>query len=153
MKPLMCAREEDRSIPRPLRPLGRSLLPALLLLAVLSAVASAADDPGGVAFFESKIRPVLVERCQECHSSTLMKPKGNLRLDTREGIRKGGSSGPAVVPGDLESSVLFQAITAADGYEPMPPKGELPAAAIADFRRWITLGAPDPRDGSVQPEI
>src|SRR3954469_12261374 len=115
MKPLMCARDEDRSIPRPLRPLGRSLLPALLLLAMLSAVASAGDDGGGGTFFESKIRPVLVERCQECHSTRLKKPKGNLSLDTREGIRKGGNSGPAVVPGDLESSVLFQATAGADG--------------------------------------
>ncbi len=119
----------------------------------LGGMAGAADDPADMAFFESKIRPVLVERCQECHSSTLKKPKGNLRLDTREGIRKGGSSGPAVVPGDLESSVLFQAITAAEGYEPMPPKGKekLPRAVIADFRRWILMGAPDPRDGSAQP--
>src|SRR5436309_4894747 len=130
---------EDPANPRAILALGRSLPLTPLVLAILSAVASAAEDPGGVAFFESKIRPVLVERCQECHSSTLKKPKGNLRLDTREGIRKGGSSGPAVVPGDIESSVLFQAITAAEGYEPMPPKGKekLPPAVIADFRRWI----------------
>ena len=133
--------------------LGRSLPPALCLVMILCGIARAADDAAGVAFFESKIRPVLIERCQECHSGALKKPKGSLRLDTREGIRKGGSSGPAVVPGDLESSVLFQAITAAEGYEPMPPKGKekLPPAVIADFRSWITMGAPDPRDGSVQP--
>jgi hypothetical protein len=123
----------------------------LLVLVAFSAGALAADDSAGIAFFESKIRPVLVERCQECHSGALAKPKGSLRLDTRDGIRKGGNSGPAVVPGDLEASVLFQAITAADGYEPMPPKVKLPAAVIADFRRWIASGAPDPRDGSAHP--
>jgi hypothetical protein len=127
-------------------------LPArtLLALAILVSRTTAADDPADIAFFESKIRPVLVERCQECHSGNLKKPKGNLKVDTREGIRKGGNSGPAVVPGDLEASVLFQAINAAEGYEPMPPKSKLPAAVIADFRRWILKGAPDPRHGTGQ---
>ena len=86
----------------------------------------AADDAAGIAFFESKIRPVLVERCQECHSGSLAKPKGHLTLDTREGIRKGGTSGPGVVPRDLESSAVFQAITAANGFDAMPPKGQTP---------------------------
>ncbi len=125
---------------------GDFLSISLVLLAILPRAASAADDAAGIAFFESKIRPVLVERCQECHASSLAKPKGHLRLDTREGIRKGGTSGPAVVPGDTEASILLLAITAADGYEPMPPKGKLSAAVIADFRRWIEIGAPDPRD-------
>ncbi len=120
---------------------------SLVAMGSLALPARAADDPAGVAFFESKIRPVLVERCHECHSSQLKKPKGKLRLDSREGIRTGGSSGPAVVPGDLDASILYQAITAAAGAEPMPPKGKLPAAVIADFRQWITIGAPDPRDG------
>ena len=138
------------SFPNPVRSpaIPRSIALTLFVPVILSVPASAADDAAGIAFFESKIRPVLVERCQECHSGSLAKPKGRLRLDTREGIRKGGSSGPAVVPGDTDASVLFQAITAADGYEPMPPKAKLPAAVIADFRRWIEMGAPDPRDGA-----
>ena len=106
----------------------------------------AADDAAGIAFFESKIRPVLVERCHECHSGSLAKPKGHLTLDSREGIRKGGTSGPGVVPRDLESSAVFQAIKAANGFDAMPPKGKLPASVVADFRRWIEMGAPDPRD-------
>ncbi len=141
----------DHANPASSSGIGHSLSFALVLLAILSEAASAADGAAGIAFFESKIRPVLVERCQECHSGSLAKPKGHLRLDTREGIRKGGTSGPAVVPGDIEASILFQAITAADGYEPMPPKGKLPAAVIADFRRWIEMGAPDPRDGTGKP--
>jgi hypothetical protein len=125
-----------------------SLALSLGLLAGLCARSAASDDRVGSEFFESKIRPVLVDRCQKCHSSAMAKPKGQLRLDTREGARRGGTSGPAVVPGDLEASALYQAITAADGYSPMPPKEKLPAPVIADFRRWIEMGAPDPRTGS-----
>ena len=106
-----------------------------------------ADDAAGLAFFESKIRPVLLDRCYECHSSGAKKLRGGLRLDTRGGIRAGGNSGPAVVPGNLEESLLFQAISGAQGVDRMPPKGELPAGVIADFRGWIKMGAPDPRDG------
>ena len=119
----------------------------MCLFAVLGATerrGAGADDD--VAFFEAKIRPVLVERCHECHSSQAPKPKGGLRVDSRAALRAGGTSGPAVVPGDLDASLLYQAITAADGVEPMPPKGRLSPAEIADFRRWITIGAPDPRE-------
>ena len=117
----------------------------LCVVVILSSHASAGEDVQGIAFFESKIRPVLVERCQQCHSESLSKPKGLLRVDTRDGLRHGGSSGPGVVPGDLEASILFQAIIGASGIEPMPPKEKLPATVIADFRRWIEMGAPDPR--------
>jgi hypothetical protein len=118
----------------------------ILVGAIFPFEARAADEAAGVAFFEAKIRPVLIERCYECHSSQVKKPKAGLRLDTRAGIRSGGGSGPAVVPGDLEASVLFQAIRGSDGFEPMPPKGgKLPPAVIADFSRWIKMGAPDPR--------
>jgi hypothetical protein len=122
------------------------LVPALLVAwLVWSAASFAADDRAGVEFFESKIRPVLVEKCHQCHSASAAKPKGGLRLDTRTGIRKGGNSGPAVVPGDLEASILFQAITGSDGVDPMPPKDKLSPAVIADFRQWIQSGASDPR--------
>jgi hypothetical protein len=128
---------------------GPAFLLAWLAVATACGRIAAADDRAGVDFFETKIRPVLVERCEKCHSAALARPKGQLRLDTRDGVRRGGASGPAVVPKDLEASVLFQAITAAGGYTPMPPKETLPAAVVADFRRWIEMGAPDPRDGSV----
>jgi hypothetical protein len=116
------------------------------LFAVLGATERAALADDDVAFFEAKIRPVLVERCHKCHSSQAPKPKGGLRVDSRTALRAGGSSGPAVVPGDLDASLLYQAITAADGAVPMPPTGRLSPAEIADFRRWITIGAPDPRE-------
>ena len=113
----------------------------------------AADDAAGVAFFENKIRPVLVERCYECHSSQSKKLRGGLRLDTREGIRAGGETGPAIVPSNLDESLLFQAISAVQGIEPMPPKGKLSGNVVADFRQWIKMGAPDPRDGKTAAEL
>ena len=97
----------------------------------------------GLAFFEKKIRPVLVEHCYKCHSANSEKVKGGLLVDTREGIRKGGESGPAVVPGNLKGSLLISALKH-DDFE-MPPKGMLPAAVIADFEKWIRGGAADPR--------
>ena len=118
---------------------------SLAFLVPLAAPARAADDPKGTAFFETKIRPALVEKCHGCHSSQAKKPKGGLKVDSKEAIRAaGGTSGAAVVPGDLEASLLYQAICAADGVEPMPPKDKLPASVIADFRMWISMGAPDP---------
>ncbi len=134
--------------PRRLSASARGAALSIALIAAWCGRSPAADDRPGIDFFESKIRPVLVERCQKCHSAALARPKGQLRLDTRDGARKGGASGPAVVPGDLEASVLYQAITAADGYSPMPPKEKLPTPVVADFRRWIEMGAPDPRDGT-----
>jgi len=119
----------------------------MLMPFIAAASASAADDRAASAFFEAKIRPVLVEKCHQCHASSSPKPKGGLLLDTRAGIRKGGHSGPAVVPGDLDASLLYQAISGSEGVDPMPPKGKLPAAVVADFRQWITMGAPDPREG------
>jgi hypothetical protein len=97
-------------------------------------------------FFEKKIRPVLVEHCYECHSGQSEKLKANLLLDHRDGLRKGGESGPAVVPGDPDSSLLVQALRF-ENFE-MPPKGKLPPAVIADFEQWIKHGAADPREGS-----
>ena len=124
---------------------------AVALLACPAIRAKAGDDSAGIAWFESKIRPVLVERCYECHSAQAKKLRGGLRLDTREGTRTGGDTGPAVVPGNLDESLLLKAIAAAKGVEPMPPKGRLPASVVADFSKWITMGAPDPRDAKTPP--
>ncbi len=99
-------------------------------------------------FFESKIRPVLVRECYGCHSvdaSDIGKLRGGLFLDSRDASRTGGDTGPAVVPGDTEKSLLLSAIKHED-FE-MPPKGKLDDAVIADFEKWIQLGAADPRDG------
>jgi hypothetical protein len=100
-----------------------------------------------VAFFEKSIRPVLAGKCYECHSTEAGKSKGGLTLDTRDGIRKGGDSGHAVIPGNVADSLLLTAIRSTDTDVHMPPKETLPANVIADFERWVQMGAPDPRDG------
>jgi hypothetical protein len=99
-------------------------------------------------FFEAKIRPVLVTNCGKCHASTAEKLRGGLRLDTREGLLRGGDSGPAIVPGQPDESLLLRAIRYRDEDLRMPPKGKLSDAVVADFEAWIKKGAPDPRTGS-----
>ncbi len=110
---------------------------------------AAENDEAKEAFFEAKIRPVLVSKCYECHAATSKEPKGDLLLDTREGIRRGGESGHAVVPGDVEESLILSAIK----YESleMPPDEQLPEHVIADFENWIRMGAHDPRDDKSAP--
>lgn len=109
---------------------------------------TAASEPSttaaGIAFFEAKIRPALLTHCLECHSDDSGKMDGGLALDRRAGWQVGGDSGPAMIPGDSTASLLMSAIR----YESieMPPTGKLPDAVIADFEKWIDLGAPDPRD-------
>ena len=98
----------------------------------------------GAEFFEKKIRPLLVERCYECHSDE-KKIKGGLRLDVRDGALKGGNSGPAVVPGKPEKSLLIQAVRYSDGDLQMPPKHRLSPEEIASLEAWVKMGAPDPR--------
>ncbi len=102
-----------------------------------------ASTPEGIKFFESKIRPVLVESCYRCHSSEGQGSKGGLSVENRDAIIAGGESGPAVVPGNLEESALWHAINYHDLR--MPPKQPLPKSVIEDFRQWIEMGAPDPR--------
>lgn len=120
------------------------------LLAVLAALmlpgAAVADDD--IAFFESKVRPVLAAHCYECHAQKANKRKGGLTLDTRDGLRQGGDRGPAIVPGKPDDSLLLRAIRHDDPDLKMPPKGKLPAAAIADLTEWIKRGAADPRTGA-----
>jgi hypothetical protein len=94
-------------------------------------------------FFESRIRPALIEHCYECHGPDAKIAQANLRLDSRESWQKGGDSGPAIVPGDPDASLLVQSLH----YDTlqMPPQGKLSDALIADFARWIAEGAVDPR--------
>src|SRR5262249_22575150 len=82
--------------------------------------------------------------------TTAEKIRGGMTLDTRDGIRKGGDTGPAVVPGDLKKSLLLKAIKQVDDDLKMPPKKKLPDDVIADFEKWIVMGAADPRDSSVK---
>ncbi|MCC6390461.1 MAG: DUF1549 domain-containing protein, partial [Bryobacterales bacterium] len=109
-------------------------------LAALSARAETGEE-----FFEKKIRPVLAERCYGCHGAKVKSPMGGLRLDTAAALRKGGDSGPAVLPGDPGKSPLMEAIRYTSLRIKMPPAGRLPDEQIADFEHWIRMGAPDPR--------
>jgi cytochrome c553 len=106
-----------------------------------------AANKEGVDFFEKRIRPVLVDKCYKCHAADAEKVKGGLLLDTRKGIRQGGDTGPALIPGQPEKSLLMTAIRHGDPDTKMPPKEKLPDAVIEDFSAWIKMGAPDPREG------
>jgi hypothetical protein len=112
-------------------------------IALIAAVSAPAEDAD---LFESKIRPILVEHCYECHSAD-KKQKGNLLLDTKEGTLKGGDTGPALVAGDPAKSLLIQAVKWANKDLQMPPKNKLSGTQIADLESWIKAGAPDPRSG------
>jgi len=123
--------------------------PIILFLAasLFSAPLHGAEiTPAQTDFFEKKIRPLLAERCYECHSAE-KKQKGNLLLDTKEGTLKGGDTGLALVAGDPEKSLLIKAVKWTDKDLQMPPKKQLNAAQIADLETWVKMGAPDPRDG------
>ncbi|MEI7782448.1 MAG: c-type cytochrome domain-containing protein, partial [Planctomycetota bacterium] len=98
-------------------------------------------SPEQVAFFEAKIRPIFVEHCWKCHADD---ERGNLRLDSRDSALAGGDSGPALVPGAAEASLMVKAVHYADPAYQMPPSGKLPAAAVAAIEEWVTLGAPYP---------
>ncbi len=99
-------------------------------------------------FFESKIRPILVEHCYECHSNQGGEAGGNLRLDNAASARKGGDRGPAVVPSKADDSLLIRAISYVDPDMEMPPTGKLPDGQIELLRHWIVSGAFDPRQTS-----
>jgi len=104
--------------------------------------------PEQLKFFETKIRPVLATTCSKCHASSAEKVKGGLLVDSREGLRKGGDTGPAVVPGKPDESLLITAIRYQDDSLQMPPKTRLPDEVVADFEKWVKMGAPDPRGGT-----
>jgi hypothetical protein len=112
---------------------------------VLGVVGPAAADDAGVAFFEKRIRPLLIERCYECHSTEKGKSKGGLLLDSRAAWSKGGDSGPAIVPGNPDQSLLIRAVRWLDEDTQMPPKNKLPASEIESLVEWVKMGAPDPR--------
>jgi hypothetical protein len=115
-----------------------------LLIALTAAHVVGADmTPDQRAFFESKIRPVLVKQCYECHSQTSKKLGGKLLLDAPSEMIAGGESGPAVIPGKPDESLIVQAVRY-DGLE-MPPKKRLPENIVNDFVEWVKMGAPDPR--------
>ena len=121
----------------------------LALFFLISSSALAAD---GIAFFEQKVRPVLVQHCYSCHSAEAKKLKGNLFLDSKAGWEKGGDSGePAILPGNPEGSLLIRTVKHLEEDMEMPPKKpKLPDSVIADLVTWVKMGAPDPREGVVE---
>ena len=132
-----------------MKQLSRTSSIALLLIVVAPQIGQAqAADPKGIEFFEQKIRPVLAQHCYSCHSDearTAKKLKAKLYLDSAEGMLDGGESGSVIVKGKGAESLLDKALKY-DGLE-MPPTGKLSDEVIADFVKWIDMGAPDPREG------
>ena len=96
--------------------------------------------------FEKKIRPVLASRCYPCHSTSTAAPQGGLLLDSTQGIRRGGNSGPAIQPGDPEHSLLIRAIRHTDKKLKMPPGDPLSPELVAEFELWIREGASLPAE-------
>ena len=105
---------------------------------------------GETRFFESKIRPLLIERCYKCHSEA-EQIKGGLRLDSRDGWQMGGDTGTAIVPGKPDESLLIKAIRYQDPDLQMPPMGKLSATEIGWLEEWVRTGAPDPRNSTSNP--
>lgn len=98
-------------------------------------------------FFETKIRPVLVEHCYKCHSAQPGKePKGGLRVDSRAALLLGGDNGPAIVPGDPNKGKFIEALRYTNTDLQMPPKGKLSEQVVADFVTWVKNGADWPND-------
>src|SRR5262245_51369401 len=123
----------------------------VVLLAIIGAATLRAADkppPDGVEFFEKKIRPLLIRHCYECHGPDAKKPGGGLRLDTRDGVLKGGGSGAVVVVDEPEKSLLINAVRRTGDLK-MPPKVTLSADEVADLEAWVKMGMPDPRTGMV----
>ena len=104
-----------------------------------------AQNADSVEFFENRIRPVLVQHCYECHSGESDEIGGSFVLDSQSGMMHGGDSGPAIVPGKANESLLVSALKY-DSME-MPPDGKLSDRVISDFEKWIEAGAVDPRKG------
>src|SRR5947209_15584925 len=118
---------------------------SLLLAGGWLRAAEPTPSPEGFELFEKKVQPILVENCYKCHSHDADKIKGGLLLDSQEAALKGGDTGPALVPGKPEESLLIKAIRYTDPDLQMPPKGKkLSDEQIAAVTEWVKLGAPRP---------
>lgn len=126
-----------------LKSLYLNMIPCLIAgmgIALFNSLLQSADD----SFFESRIRPVLVRECLDCHGPE--KPKSGLSLNSREGLLKGGDQGPAVVPGQVGESLLISAIEHLDDLKMPPKRSKLESSVIADFKTWVNDGAPFPNN-------
>ena len=112
---------------------------------VVIGLLTAALRAGASDFFTEKIEPLLKNRCYECHSHAAGKMKGGLTMDSKSGWEQGGDSGPTLVPGRPEESLLIKMVRWTDDDHQMPPKQPLPADEVALLEQWVATGAPDPR--------
>ena len=126
----------------------RIVLGVIVSIGIVIASSQVNADDANLEFFEKKIRPLLVTHCYECHSADAKKLGGDLYLDSREAVLKGGESGASIHPGEPDKSLLIKAIRYTDDNVKMPPRGKLSDSAIADLETWVKNGAIDPR---VQP--
>jgi hypothetical protein len=119
----------------------RLLIATVLVFVTIPALAA---DPEGIRFFESKIRPLLVQECQQCHSQKGKKIEAGFSLDSRQQVIQGGDRGPAINLEKPSESLLIQAVTYQDDDLQMPPKKQLGKDQVALLKKWIQLGAPMP---------
>ncbi|HRE82311.1 MAG TPA: hypothetical protein PLN52_14795, partial [Opitutaceae bacterium] len=132
--------------------IGFGVLALLFGLSLTQAASPSPVSAEDAAFFESRIQPILSQKCYSCHSHTADRVKAGLMVDSRSGLLQGGNSGPAIVPGNPDESLLIQAIRYTYEDVRMPPQkqgGRLSDAQIADFTEWVRRGAPDPRQSPV----
>lgn len=131
-------------------PRGGAVASAACIVFALSwadpARAEFSSPEDGVRFFEEKIRPVLAEKCYSCHSADSEKLKGSLQVDHVSHLLAGGDTGPSLVPGKPDDSLLVEAIAYGNPDLRMPPKEKLAAAVVEDFRKWVAGGAPWPEE-------
>jgi len=124
--------------------MGIALIAFLLSPIVIpNAVAADPADEAGFAFFEKKVRPVLADQCYDCHGPESGKGKAKLRVDSLEALLRGGLSGPAIIPGEPDRSLLILAVRH-DGAVAMPPKSKLAQEDINTLTAWVKMGAPWP---------
>ena len=114
----------------------------MLVTCLINILQVASADDEQLVFFENRIRPVLSQHCYNCHSQRAKVVQGGLFVDSYDGLIQGGDSGPAIVPGNPEESLLISALKH-DSFK-MPPKGKLQDKVIADFRHWVSGGAQTP---------
>jgi hypothetical protein len=126
----------------------RRVVACLALLLAASPALGQSGTADAETFFELKIRPVLTKTCAQCHAGKEV--KGGLRMDGREALLKGGKNGPALVPGDLDRSLLIQALRRTHKSVKMPPDKKLPDEQVADFETWVKQGAVWPQAAAVE---
>ena len=140
--------DASRSALAAFRGIWFALMRCVIAVALAAANAEEATTvkplPEQAEFFETKIRPLFANECFRCHSDEAKKLKGELHLDSRAGMLKGGETGAAVVPGNPDASLLIKAVRYKDQDTAMPPKKRLADAQIADLEAWVKMGSPWP---------